>query len=125
MSKKVISVPNAPELPFSPGIKAGDYIFVSGQVGFEDPQTGEEVKGIESQTRRCILNIEKVLQSGGSKLNDVVKTTVFLRNADDFHRMNEVYQSFFQRNQPARSTVVTGMVMPRMLVEIECIAYHP
>jgi 2-iminobutanoate/2-iminopropanoate deaminase len=125
MSKKVISVPNAPELPFSPGIKAGDYIFVSGQVGFEDPQTGEEVKGIESQTRQCILNIEKVLKSGGSNLNDVVKTTVFLRNADDFHRMNEVYQGFFQRNQPARSTVVTGMVMPRMLVEIECIAYHP
>ena len=125
MSKKVITVPNAPELPFSPGIKAGDYIFVSGQVGFEDPETGEEVRGIEAQTQQCIENILKVLHTAGSGLNDVVKMTVFLRNADDFYRMNEVYQKFFREDQPARSTVVTGMVMPSMLIEIECIAYRP
>lgn len=125
MSKKIISVPNAPQLPFSPAIKAGDYIFVSGQVGFEDPESGEKIHGIEAQTRQCIENIKKVLHAAGSDLSDVVKVTVFLRNADDFYSMNKVYKSFFPVDQPARSTVVPEMVMPNMLVEIECIAYRP
>ena len=72
-----------------------------------------------------VMQIMKVLHNAGSGLNDVVKTTIFLRNADDFYRMNEVYQKLFREDQPARSTVVTGMVMPSMLIEIECIAYRP
>jgi 2-iminobutanoate/2-iminopropanoate deaminase len=124
MGKEVITVPaipNAPKLPFSPAIKAGDYIFVSGQVGFIDAN-GKEVKGIQAQTRQCLENIKQVLKSAGSSLNDVVKTTVFLNNAEHFAQMNEVYQSYFPKDFPARSTVVTSPVMPNMLIEIECIA---
>ncbi|MFC1942270.1 RidA family protein [Chloroflexota bacterium] len=122
MGKKVIKVPNAPKLPFSPAIKAGDYIFVSGQVGFMDSY-GKEVQGIEAQTRQCIENIKQVLQAVESSLDDVVKVTVFLTNADNFTQMNEVYKNFFQKDCPARSTLVTGPLVSSMLVEIECIAY--
>jgi 2-iminobutanoate/2-iminopropanoate deaminase len=122
MGKEVISVPNAPKLPFSPGIRAGDFIFVSGQVGFID-SAGKEVKGIEAQTRQCLENIKQVLSAAGSSLNDVVKTTVFLNNASDFNQMNEVYRSYFPKEHPTRSTIVTIPVIPSMLVEIECIAY--
>ena len=93
MGKEVITVPNAPKLPFSPAIRAGDYIFVSGQVGFIDAG-GKEVKGIEAQTRQCLENIKQVLEAAGSSLNEVV-------------------------------TVVTGLVISNMLIEIECIAYSP
>jgi 2-iminobutanoate/2-iminopropanoate deaminase len=122
MGKEVVTVPNAPKLPFSPAIRAGDFIFVSGQVGFIDAG-GKEVKGIAAQTRQCLENIKQVLAAAGSSLNDVVKVTVFLNNADNFAQMNEVYQSYFPKDYPARSTVVTSPVMPNMLVEIECIAY--
>ena len=122
MGKEVITVPNAPKYPFSPAIRAGDYIFVSGQVGFIDAG-GKEVEGIGAQTRQCLENIKQVLEAAGSSLNDVVKVTVFLGHADHFAQMNEVYQSYFPKDYPARSTVVTGPVMPNMLVEIECVAY--
>jgi 2-iminobutanoate/2-iminopropanoate deaminase len=125
MSKSIISVPNAPKLPFSPGVKAGDYIFISGQVGHIDPKTGDEIEGIEAQTRQCIENMREVLRRAGSDLSDVVKVTVFLRGADDFVKMNEVYQSYFTGELPARSTVVTGLVIPAMLIEMECVAYCP
>jgi len=125
MSKSVISTPNAPKLPFSPGVKAGDYVFVSGQVGHQDPETGDEIEGIEAQTGQCIQNMREVLRSAGSDLADVTKVTVFLREADDFLKMNEVYKSYFIGDLPARSTVVTGLVIPSMLVEMECIAYCP
>ena len=124
MVKKIITVPDAPELPFSPAIKAGDYIFVSGQVGFVDDR-GEEVKGIEAQTRLCLENIKRVLTEANASLEDVVKVTVFLRNAKDFATMNEVYQSYFLEDKPARSTVIAGLALPNMLVEMECIAYSP
>jgi 2-iminobutanoate/2-iminopropanoate deaminase len=125
MSKKIITIPDAPKLPFSPAIKAGDYIFVSGQTGHQDRKTGEEIKGIEAQTRQCLEKMKRVLKAADSALSDVVKITVFLRNANDFVKMNEVYQGYFVEDQPARSTVVTNLVMPNMLIEVECIAYHP
>lgn len=124
MKKQVINVPNAPRLPFSPAIRAGDYIFVSGQGGFVDT-AGREVEGIDAQTRQCLENIKRVLVAAGSSLDDVVKVTVFLGSVGDFARMNEVYQGYFPKDQPARSTAVTGLVIPNMLVEIECIAYYP
>ena len=125
MTKQVINVPNAPKMPFSPAIRAGDYIFVSGQGGFQDPKTGEAIKGIEAQTRQCLENMKQVLEMAGSSLNDVVKVTIFLGNVADFARMNEVYQSYFLKDQPARSTAVTGLVVPNMLAEMECIPYSP
>jgi len=126
MAKEVVTVPNKPKpsLPYSPAIKAGDYIFVSGQVGSVDDK-GREIKGIEAQTRRCLENMKQVLEAAGSSLNDVVKVTIFLVNVGDFAKMNEVYQSYFPKDYPARSTAITGLVRPAMLVEMECIAYRP
>ncbi len=125
MGKKVIKIPNSPELPFSPGIKAGDFIFVSGQPGYEDPVTGEEIKGIEAQTRQCLEGIKQVLVAAGSSLSDVVKVNVYLKNAADFTAMNKIYSSYFSKDQPARCTIVPDLVMPNMLIEIECMAYCP
>lgn len=110
---------------YSPVLKAGDYIFVSGQVGFTDPNTGSDIEGIEAQTRQCLNNMKGVLASVGASLSDVVKVTVFLRNTADFIKMNEAYQSYFPEKKPTRSTVVTGLVNAKMLIEIECIAYCP
>ncbi len=124
MTRKVITIPDAPKLPFSPAIRAGDYIFVSGQVGFVDAE-GKEVKDIETQTRLCLENIKRVLLAAGVSLDEVVKVTVFLRNQEDFAKMNEVYQGYFVEDKPARSTVIAGLALPNMLIEMECIAYSP
>ena len=125
MAKQIINVPNAPNLPFSPAIRAGDYIFVSGQGGFENPKTGEAIKDIEAQTRQCLENMKQVLQAAGSSLDDAVKVTVFLNNVADYAKMNKVYRSYFPNAQPARSTAGTGLVISGMLIEMECIAYCP
>lgn len=124
-SKQVINVPNAPKFPFSPAIRAGDYIFVSGQGGFQDSNTGEPIEGIEAQTRECLENMKQVLEIAGSSLTDVVKITVFLRDVGDFAKMNGVYQGYFAKDEPARSTAITGLVMPNMRIEMECVAYSP
>jgi len=124
MAKEVITVPNAPKLPFSAAIRAGDYLFLSGQGGFADAQ-GSEVKGIEAQTRECLENIKRILEAAGSSLDDVVRVTIFLGNVANFAKMNKVYQSYFPKELPARSTAVTGLVIPEMLIEMECIAYCP
>jgi len=122
MAKKVISIPDAPKFPYSPAIRAGDYIFVSGQVGCVDAN-GNEVKGIEAQARLCLEKVKRILAAAGASLDDVVKVSVFLRNGEDFAKMNEVYQGYFPVDKPARSTVITGLVLPTMLIEIDCIAY--
>lgn len=126
MVKQVITVPTAlPGVPYSPGVKAGDYIFVSGQVGHVDGK-GNKVEGIEAQTRQVLNNMKNVLAAAGASLSDVVKSTVFLVKADDFAKMNEVYKSFFDKDYPSRSTViVAALARPEILVEIECIAYRP
>lgn len=126
MAKQVIIVPTAlPGVPFSPGMKAGDYIFVSGQIGHVDRE-GNKVEGVEAQTRQTLENMKRVLEAAGASLSDVVKTTVFLVKADDFAKMNEVYKSYFTKDYPARSTViVAALVRPEVLIEIECVAYRP
>ena len=124
MSKKFIFVAAKPGSPLTPGVKAGDYIFVSGQTGGVDDK-GTEVKGIEVQTRLCLDRVKEVLQADGSSLDDVVKVTVFLTDASNFNKMNEVYRTYFPENAPARSAVITGLARPGMLVEVECIAYCP
>ena len=122
--KKVIIMPNMKGRPYSSAIRAGDFVFASGAVGNADPQ-GNPVEGIEAQTRQCLENIKNVLQAAGSSLSDVVKATVFLTNADNYAKMNEVYRSYFPKDLPARSTVITGLALPDILIEIECIAYKP
>jgi len=124
MVKEVIIMPNTDEHPFSSAVRAGDYIFLSGSGGFVD-KDGREVKEIKAQTRQCLENIKQVLEAAGSSLSDVVKVTVFITNIDDFAQMNEIYKGYFIKDRPARSTVVTGLVNPDMLIEVECVAYKP
>jgi 2-iminobutanoate/2-iminopropanoate deaminase len=126
MSKKeVITVPNPPNLPLSPAIRAGDYIFVSGRSGHKDDE-GREVKGIEAQTRQCMERVKQALEMAGSSVDDIIKVTIFLASTEDFAQMNEVYRSYFpNKDYPARSTVVVGLLNPAMHIEIECIAYKP
>jgi len=125
MSKKVIMVPTAlPGVPYSPAIKAGDYIFVSGQVGHVDSQ-GKKLEGVEAQTRQVLDNMQRVLEAAGASMDDVVKATVFLVKAEDFSKMNEVYKTYFTGDLPARSTViVAALARPEIVVEIESIAYR-
>ena len=122
--REFIIMPNTAGGFISPAVRAGDFIFVSGQGGVVDAQ-GNPVEGIEAQTRQCFENMKQVLQVAGSSLSDVVKVTVFLANIDDFAKMNEVYRGYFPKDAPARSTVITGLVHSDMLIEIECIAYKP
>jgi len=128
MEKEVLIPANIPDwvknmtLPFSPAIKAGGFIFTSGYPGFIDRKTGALLEGIEAQTRETLEVIKDLLEAVGSSLEKVVKVTVLLRNAQDYPKMNEVYGMFFPKDPPARSTIVTELPMPGMLIEIECIA---
>lgn len=122
--KEVISTNQAPAAigPYSQAIKAGDLLFVSGQIPL-DPATGEVVEAnIEVQTTRAFNNLKAILAQAGGSLDNVVKTTVFLKNMDDFAEMNRVYQSFFQTDCPARSAVQVAKLPKDVMVEIEAIA---
>ena len=125
MAKQVITVPTAlPGVPYSPAIKTGDYVFVSGQVGHVDSQ-GNKLEGVEAQTSRVLDNMKRVLEAAGVSIDDVVKTTVFLTRAEDFPKMNEVYRTYFTKDLPSRSTViVAALARQEMVVEIEGIAYR-
>ena len=107
--------------PYSQGVKAGCFIFLSGQLGL-DPETNEFAEGgIAEQTRQALSNLKHVIESGGSSLENVVKTTVFLNDMNDFQAMNAVYGEFFKSNPPARSTVQVAALPKNGLVEIEAI----
>jgi reactive intermediate/imine deaminase len=109
-------------LPFSPAVKAGPFVFVSGQIAMGD--NGEIVPGgIESQTRQTLKNVEKALALAGCTLKDVVKSTVWLDDARDFWTFNRVYAEFFSENKPARSTTQATLMIDAK-VEIEVIAYQ-
>jgi len=122
--KEVIVLPGMEDRPYSSAIRAGDFIFASGAVGGVDAQ-GKPNEGIEAQTTQCLENIKRVLQAAGASLSDVVKTTVFLTDVNNFAKMNEVYRSYFVKGLPARSTIIAGLASPALLIEIECIAYKP
>src|SRR5262249_306511 len=114
-----------PRGPYSPAVKAGDFIYVSGQ-GPIDPVTDRVVIAeVEEQTRITLSNIQRILETCGATIRDVVKCSVFLRNIADFPRMNEVYKSFFGDARPARTTVEAKFYQPELLVEIDCVAYKP
>jgi len=112
----------APSLPFSAGIRANGFIFTAGQVG-SDPHTGKLVgTDVASQTRQTILNLQAILESGGSSLAQLVKTTVFLADLRLFDEMNAVYREMIPEPRPGRSTVEARLARPDILVEIEGIA---
>ena len=108
-------------LPFSPAVKVGPFVFVSGQVAMGD--NGEIVPGgIEAQTRQTLKNVEKALALAGYALRDVVKSTVWLDDARDFWTFNRVYAEVFAENKPARSTTQAKLMID-VKVEIEVVAY--
>lgn len=108
--------------PYSQAIKANGFVFVSGQVAF-DPATGAIVEGaIARQTERVIENLKAILEAAGSGLNKAVKTTVFLKDMNDFAAMNEVYARYFKTSPPARATVEVARLPRDVRVEIEVIA---
>jgi len=108
--------------PYSQAIKSNGFLFVSGQVAL-DPQTGEFVgTDVRQQTERVLENLKGILEAGGSSFPHVVKTTVFLKDMNDFAVMNEVYARYFPAAPPARSTVQAARLPKDALVEIEVIA---
>jgi len=108
--------------PYSQAIQVDKLIFASGQIAL-DPQSGNLVEGdVGTQTKQVIENLKAVLESAGSSLAKVVKTTIYLKNMDDFARVNEVYGSYFAQSLPARSTVEVARLPKDVFVEIECIA---
>ena len=125
MKKTVIRTPLSPAAigPYSQAIKAGNMIFVSGQVPL-DPATGNliEDRSIKAQTRRALLNLQGILMASGASLQNVVKTTVFIRDLKAFGEMNSVYAEFFHTSPPARSTVEVSRLPKDVDVEIDCIA---
>lgn len=124
LMKITVNTPDAPKAigPYSQAVKAGNLIFCSGQIPI-DPATSQFVEGgIAEQTERAILNLKAVLEAGGSKLGNVVKTTVLLKNMAEFAAMNEVYGRYFAENPPARAAFEVARLPKDALVEIEAIA---
>ena len=122
--KKVIIAEKAPKAigPYSAAISYGNFIFTSGQLGLI-PESGEPAgEDIRSQTRQALKNVQSVLEAAGTDLSHVLKTTVFLRNMDDFAAMNEVYTEFFTDECPVRSAVQVAKLPRGLAVEIEVIA---
>ena len=108
--------------PYSQGIKAGGFVFVSGQVAL-DPKTGALVgSDVAAQTERVLQNLQAVVEAAGSDFDRVVKTTVYLRSMADFAAMNEVYKRYFKNEPPARATVAVAGLPKDALVEIDLIA---
>ncbi|MEE9512607.1 MAG: Rid family detoxifying hydrolase [Anaerolineales bacterium] len=122
--RKVVVAERAPKAigPYSVAIRAGNFVFASGTIGV-DPATGEfAAGGVEGQTRQALKNLGEVLKAGGSTLEQVVKTTVFMQDMAEFALMNTVYAEFFPNESPARSTVEVAALPKAAAVEIEAIA---
>ena len=125
MPRDIIKTHRAPAAigAYSQAVRAGDFVFVSGQIPL-NPETGEVVfSDIKEQTERILVNIRNILQEAGMGLEDVVKTTVYLMLMDDFSRVNEVYSRFFGENPPARAVVEVSRLPKDVAIEIEAIAY--
>ena len=122
--KEVISTPKAPAAigPYSQAIKVGNLVYTSGQIPI-DPATGSFVEGgIKEQTRQSLLNVKAVLKAAGLTMSNVVKTTVFMADMNDFADMNAIYAEFFAKPYPARSAVAVKTLPKGALVEIEVVA---
>ena len=126
MDKIIVSTKQAPAAigPYSQAVRVGNLVFLSGQLGL-DPETGVLKENIGDQTRQALDNIGAILTAVGLNYSHVVKTTVFLKDLDDFGLVNEIYGNIFKDGAPARSCVEVSRLPKRALVEIECIAVYP
>jgi 2-iminobutanoate/2-iminopropanoate deaminase len=127
LQKQIISTQHAPGAvgPYSQAVRIGDLVYTAGQIALV-PQTGKLVEGgIEEQTRQVMKNLAAILEAAGTSLVNVVKTTIFLANMNDFAKVNQVYGSFFNNAPPARSTVQVSALPLGAQVEIEAIAILP
>ena len=128
MAKRVLRPPNLtflpkPEYPYSPGSTAGGLVYTSGQVPWDEHGELVGLGDPTAQTRQVLSNVESVLREGGATLDDVLKCTVYLADIRYFQAMNDVFATFFPTDPPARTTVQAPLADPRMLVEIEAIAW--
>jgi 2-iminobutanoate/2-iminopropanoate deaminase len=114
-----------PRGPYSPAVRAGDFIFVAGQGPVDTTTDTMSYGDIQHETRLVLKNIQRILDACGASMQDVVKCSVFLRNGDDFKAMNEVYAEFFGAAKPARTTVAVAFVDSQMKIEVDCVAYKP
>ena len=124
MEKIIISTPKAPAAigPYSQAVKAGNLIYTSGMIPIV-PTTGNVAEGgVEGQTKQVLENLKALLEDAGSGFDKVIKTTVFIKDMNQFGKINEIYASYFTSAQPARSTVEVARLPKDVLVEIECIA---
>jgi len=121
---KIIETQKAPKAigPYSQALVLEDFVFCSGQIGI-DPKTGNLVQGIENQTKQILENLKNILEEAGSSLDNVIKTTIFLTNINDFQKVNEIYGQYFSSHKPARSTVCVASLPKGALIEIEVIGY--
>ncbi len=125
MPKQSIQAPNAPAAvgPYSHAVRAGDFLYTSGQIPL-DPASGALIEGdIQAQTWQVFRNLEAVLAAAGADFSHVVKATVFLRDMNDFAAVNEIYAKFFEQPYPARSAVQVARLPKDAGVEIELVAY--
>ncbi|MBR6469643.1 MAG: RidA family protein [Lachnospiraceae bacterium] len=123
MEKKIISTDKAPAAigPYSQAVEVNGLIYTSGMIPMI-PETGEIVKGIEAQARQALTNVKSLLEAAGSGMDKVIKTTVFIKDMNDFAKVNEVYASFFTGDFPARSCVEVARLPKDVLIEMEAVA---
>lgn len=121
---KEIHTDNAPAAigPYSQAIQAGDFLYVSGQIGV-DPSTSEVVDGIEKQTYQVLKNLQAILTEAGTDFSEVVKFTIFLNSMEDFALVNEIYGSYLEKPYPARATVEVSRLPKDVLVEMDVVVY--
>lgn len=121
--KKVISTTNVPAAigPYSQAIEANGMVFASGQIPV-NPATGEIPEGIEAQAEQVLTNVKNLMEAAGTSMEQVIKTTVFIKNMDDFGTVNAVYARYFQGACPARSCVEVARLPKDVLMEMEAIA---
>lgn len=121
---KIIHTQAAPQPigPYSQGVEINGFLFLSGQIGL-NPETGELATGLVQQTLQIVKNIQAVLQSEGCSLPNVVKSTIYLKNMNDFAEFNKIYSEYFKEDPPARTTVEVSALPRNALIEIDVIAH--
>ncbi len=123
MAKKIISTDKAPSAigPYSQAVEANGFVFASGQIPI-DPATGNIPEGIEAQAKQALTNVRNLVEAAGLTLDSVVKTSVFIKDMNDFAKVNEIYATFFATDCPARSCVEVARLPKDVLIEVEVIA---